>query len=281
MTILSIITINYNNFEGLKKTINSVLSQTSSNFEYIIIDGGSIDQSKTLIEQSAKQDKRITYWVSEPDMGIYHAMNKGIIHAKGAYIQILNSGDYLAKEVVTEHMLKQTFDLKSSVSILYGNMLKQMPDGLKRDRCFAGKPISFLGMYTGTLNHSPAYIKRELFEKYGLYDENLKIVSDWKWYLKSIIIGGEYVAYADIDVTVFDMNGISNVNIELNKKERQQVLATLFPPLILQDYEQWAFPINQIKTLQRYHWPYQLMWFVERCLFKYEQWFKNKEQIYR
>ena len=132
-----------------------------------------------------------------------------------------------------------------------------------------------LGMYTGTLNHDPAYIRRDLFEKYGYYDESLKIVSDWKWYLQALILGDEKPQYVDMDVTLFDMTGISETNKELDKKEREMVLEQLFPKAIIADYERFAFPVSQIKRLQRHLWAYKLMWFVERCLFKMEK-RKNK-----
>jgi glycosyltransferase involved in cell wall biosynthesis len=277
---LSIITINYNNAPGLRKTMESVLSQTSQEFEYIIIDGGSTDGSKELIEQSAAEDERIAYWISEPDKGIYHAMNKGIKAAQGEYVQFINSGDRLVASDVVEKMHIQISNYNFP-NILYGNMLKQMPKGLWRDRCFAEKDIPFLGMFTGTLNHSPAWIRRDLFNKYGLYDENLKIVSDWKWYMQAIIIGEEKPVYADIDVIIFDMQGISYTNTALVKTERKQVLKEMFSPAIIADYEKWAFPISQMKRLMRYKWIYKFVWFIERCLCKYEKWFRNKEQVYK
>ena len=89
---LSIITINYNNLEGLKRTVESVINQTSKEFEYIVIDGGSNDGSGAYIESKSEH---IDYWVSEPDKGIYNAMNKGIAKASGEYLLFLNSGDHL------------------------------------------------------------------------------------------------------------------------------------------------------------------------------------------
>ncbi|MDR2910496.1 MAG: glycosyltransferase [Bacteroidales bacterium] len=89
---LSIITINLNNVAGLQKTIESVVKQTFTDYEYIVIDGGSTDGSADIIKQHAN---KITYWVSEPDKGIYNAMNKGIRVAKGEYCLFLNSGDWL------------------------------------------------------------------------------------------------------------------------------------------------------------------------------------------
>ncbi len=275
---LSIITINRNNATGLEKTLQSVATQTFQEFEYIVIDGVSTDDSIDVIK-AHESDFAHLKWVSESDSGIYNAMNKGIRMASGDYIQILNSADCLASEKVTERMLV-ALEKACNPSILYGNMVKCFPDGHRMvDKSFAGQEITMLGMYTGTLNHDPAYIRRDLFEKYGLYDENLKIVSDWKWYLQAIVLGDEKPKYVDINVTLFDMTGISETNEELNQTERKQVLKQSFPEAILKDYEQYAFPIEQIKRLQRYPWSYKIMWFLERCLFKLEKRNRKKTNI--
>ena len=99
MPKLSIITVNLNNREGLRKTAESVVSQTYKDYEWIVIDGGSTDGSKELIEQYAEH---ISYWVSEPDKGIYNAMNKGIRQAHGEYFLFLNSGDSLCDDDIVE-----------------------------------------------------------------------------------------------------------------------------------------------------------------------------------
>ena len=271
---LSIITINRNNAAGLEKTLQSVASQTFKEFEYVVVDGASTDGSVEVIKRYECKFAHLK-WVSEPDAGIYNAMNKGIRMASGDYIQILNSADCLASEDVTGRMLA-ALEKADNPSILYGNMIKCFPDGRKLvDKCFAGQEITMLGMYTGTLNHDPAYICRDLFEKYGYYDENLKIVSDWKWYLQAIILGGERPRYVDINVTLFDMTGISETNKELDKTERKQVLEQMFPKAVLTDYAQFAFPIEQMKRLQRHPWAYKVAWLIERCLFKIEK-RKNK-----
>ena len=268
---LSIITINFNNLSGLAKTMGSVISQTDEEFEYIVVDGASNDGSVNVIRQYSERFGIRLKWISEPDNGIYCAMNKGIRMASGEYVQFLNSGDCLVTNDVTMKMLEALKE-KGFPSILYGNMLKDMPNGsILRDRCFAGQDITFLGFYTGTLNHSPAFIRRDLFDKYGLYDESLRIVSDWKWYLQSIVLGEEKPVYTDIDVTLFDMHGISETNKELDKAERKKVLAELINPYILTDYDRWALPIDQMKRLQRHPWANRLVWFLERCLFKVEK----------
>lgn len=269
--ILSIITINRNNAQGLEKTLESVTAQTCRDFEHIIIDGASSDESVSAIKEYAENSRSQVKWISESDSGIYNAMNKGIRMASGNYVQFLNSGDCLADAGVVEGMLNSLKD-NAFPSILYGNMLKVFKDGkVLNDKCFAGQDISFLGFYTGTLNHSSALIKRSLFEKYGFYDESLCIVSDWKWYLNAIALGEEKPVFTDIDVTLFDMNGISETNKVLDKTERRKVLEESIPASILKDYDDFAFPMGQIKRLKRHPWAYKVVWLIERCLFKLEK----------
>jgi len=278
---LTIITINYNNASGLRKTIESVVNQTHANFEYIIIDGASTDESVNIIEEYAH---KIDYWVSEPDKGIYNAMNKGICMANGDYIQILNSGDILASDNVVERMLAHlqiTNDQlrvkgEPEVSILYGNMIKVDELGKVIGKSYY-TPYSLLQFYTSTLNHDCAYIKRVLFDaaNYGLYDESLKIVSDWKWYLQAIGLGFVKPIYVDIDVTIFEAAGISETNLDLRNQERRQVLEMSLPPAVLADYDKYHVPMVQMNRLLRYKWAYWCVWFLERCLFKWEKWIKR------
>ncbi len=331
---ISIITINYNNAEGLRKTLASVAAQTYVNIEHIIVDGASTDGSVDVIKEYENQ-LNITHstinllWSSEPDNGIYNAMNKGIEIALGKrvvnafnrselvedknkgcemginafnrsersedknkelpdYIQILNSGDLLAAPDVTARMmaaLDKTSNIQHSTlengffpAIFYGNMLKSY-DGktiISRDTC-GGKmytPESFLYFYKGTLNHDCAYIRRDLFEKYGLYNEQMKICSDWEWYVRAIVLGGEKPIYTNIDVTIFDMNGVSEShgkNAELIKKERREYLESILPPAVLHDYDQFAFPLLQYQRLKKYHL-WGIVHFMERVLFKLEKW---------
>lgn len=269
--LLTIITINRNNAAGLEKTMQSVLSQTRTDFEYVVVDGASTDDSVAVIKQLALTFSDRLKWVSEPDKGIYNAMNKGIGMATGEYIQILNSGDSLVSPEVVDKMYT-ALEKSGHPSILYGNMLKDFPDGhVHRDKGFEGEDITLLDMYIGTLNHSPAYIQRSLFDKYGLYDESLKIDSDWKWYLQAIVFGEENPVYVDIDVTLFDMTGISETNMALTKAERDQVLRELVRPTILADYQEWTGDIRKMRRLRNHPWAYKLVGFLERCLFKWEK----------
>lgn len=268
---LSIITINRNNSLGLEKTIKSVISQPQIPFEYIIVDGASNDGSVEVIQKYEQSLGNRLKWISEPDKGIYEAMNKGVRMATGDYVQFLNSGDCLAGPNVVSSIC-QNLEANDNPPILYGNMLKQMKDGvLLRDKCFAGQEITFIGFYTGTLNHSASFIRKDLFAKYGLYDESLKIVSDWKWFLQAIILGGEKPVYVDLDVTVFDMTGISETNKTLDKAERNQVLEGLINPRFLSDYNRWGTSIQKIKRVERHPWAKKIVWAIERILFKMEK----------
>lgn len=276
--ILSIITINYNNAAGLEKTMKSVLSQTNNDFEYVVIDGGSNDGSADIIRRYEKEFGSRLNWVSERDKGIYNAMNKGIRKAQGEYLEFLNSGDCLVADQVVERMVGE-LKKRDFPSILYGNMLKSLSDGkILRDRCFAGEEITLQGMYHGCLNHSPAYIKASLFEKYGLYDESLRICSDWKWYVSAIVLGEERPEYVDTDVTLFDMTGISETNKGLLDAERSALLKEMIPSGVLADYDKWYSSVNMVKRLSKYPAVFKLVRFMERCLFQIEK-RRNKEFV--
>lgn len=164
----SIITINYNDKEGLKRTVVSVLNQTHTDYEFIIIDGGSTDGSVDVIQ---KYEDDITYWVSEKDNGIYHAMNKGVAKAQGEYCIFMNSGDCFHSSNVLESVSKYQED------IICGKMLKGKtisPSGHNKST------ISLVDLMRGSLPHQAMFIKRELMIKHP-YDENYKILSDWKF----------------------------------------------------------------------------------------------------
>ena len=287
---LSIITINYKNASGLRKTLASVASQTYRDIEHIIVDAASTDGSVDVISDYESANRSSVHplaivWSSKKDKGIYNGMNIGIQRATGDYIQILNSGDILAADDVTERMMAALYTVHHTPytengfpAIFYGNMLKSY-DGktiINRDTCGGDMytPESFLYFYKGTLNHDCAYIRRDLFEKYGLYNEQMKICSDWEWYVRAIVLGGEKPVYTNIDVTIFDMNGVSESygkNADIIKRERRGYLESILPPAVLRDYDMYAFPIIQYQRLKKHHL-WGLVYFIERVLFKLEKW---------
>lgn len=218
---LSVITVNYNNKAGLQRTIDSVVCQTWRDFEWIVIDGGSTDGSKQLIEQ---YQQHFAYWCSEPDGGVYNAMNKGIARAKGDYLLFLNSGDAL----YDENVLQTIDDIHSSADIITGQAIRMDTNELLRQY---DKNL-LIQLYLDTLNHQATFIKRELF-KDTCYDESLKIVSDWKFWMEAILWKRASVDVVDIVIARQDMNGISGGNIvqnvTLQQWEREKVIDEIIP----------------------------------------------------
>lgn len=232
--MISVITINYNNNKGLEDTVKSVIKQTYNDFEYIIIDGGSDDGSKKVIEQ---YNSYFGYVISEPDTGIYNAMNKGISAAKGEYLLFLNSGDTLSNDNILNEFSKSLID---NLDIYYGDLIF-LNQGVRDYQKYPDK-LSFNFFYKTSLPHPAAFIKKELFNELGNYNENLKIVSDWEFFMLAICKFNKTYKHVNIVVTVFDTNGIScdEKNKKLIEIERLLVLENLFPNFI-NDYKQLAF----------------------------------------
>ena len=221
----SIITINYNNKDGLEMTINSVLGQTFRDFEYIIIDGGSTDGSIDVIK---KYKSRIDYWVSEPDKGVYNAMNKGIGKATGDYVNFMNSGVAYHSSSALETIAK----LDSDDDFIIGGYYET---GKGVSHTIPPQNVTLLTLMKYTINHQATFIKKTLFDK-RLYDESYIIMADAKFNFQSIIIDNSTVKITEDIIADYDTNGISS-NYELYKTERQRFLKELFPPRVLQDYE--------------------------------------------
>lgn len=248
MPFLSIISINSNNSIGLRRTIESVIDQTSTDFEYLIIDGGSIDSSLDLIKTYVD---KITWWVSEPDTGIYHAMNKGILKATGEYCLFLNSGDFLIDENVIRDFYKASFN----EDIISGNACAD--DGRRTVwESARKKDLNFNFFYENSLPHRSTFIKRDLFTVYGLYNENYQIVSDWEFFLKRLLIDHCTYAHFDRPITLFDINGISSrpEMRPLQEKEKEDVFRTILPSFI---YESFKEVWNEVTVLKSHEAEYR------------------------
>lgn len=216
---LSIITVNLNDKTGLEKTITSVISQSFSDFEFIIIDGESTDGSIDIINQ---YKSKISYWVSEKDSGIYNAMNKGIRQAKGEYLYFLNSGDALHNENVLHHI----FNDDPHEPFICGNFYMEVGGKLEADTAYKDRDWRFAiyDLFAGFLCHQAFFIHRSNFEKYGLYSEELKVISDWKLFFQGIALDHLPVKYVDTFIVVYNMEGFSTqVGGETIYKEKLQV----------------------------------------------------------
>jgi glycosyltransferase involved in cell wall biosynthesis len=182
-----------------------VINQTYQDFEYIIIDGGSTDGSVDVI---LEYQNKITYWISEPDKGIYNAMNKGIEVANGEYCLFLNSGDWLVNDSVINKVLP---DFDSETAYISGSILtftKGNKNILKKHS--PPEKINFGQFYFFALPHPSTFIRKDLFSKYGFYNEEFKIVSDWEFFFKTLCIYDESYKKINVDISYFDNNGISS-----------------------------------------------------------------------
>lgn len=222
---LSIITINLNDATGLERTIKSVVEQTVfERIEYIIIDGGSTDNSPEVIQKYASQ---LAYYQIGPDRGIYKQMNKGVSVSTGEYLLFLNSGDNLHEKGSIEGVIDQLHDtdfLIGEMVFLATGFLFGVPEN-----------ISLLSFMQASLPHNATFIKRKWLEDYP-YDESLRIVSDWKFFVQSFIIGNASYKVVRNIISDFDCNGISSNNRDLCEIEKETALKDLFPQRVLDDY---------------------------------------------
>lgn len=223
---LSIITINFNDHAGLDKTIQSVINQTFKDFEYIVIDGASTDGSVDVIKKYAN---KLTHWISEPDTGIYNAMNKGTRIAQGEYCFYLNSGDFLAADDVLEKAFSYNFteDIVSCNCLDFDDKhewLKVPP-----------KNVSLFTFVGGSLPHPTTFIKRNILERLGGYNESYRIMSDWCFFLEAMIIQQCSYRTLDILLTKFNCYGISSTSSIIETKESQEYIRNKFPR-IMEDY---------------------------------------------
>jgi len=222
MKRITIITINYNNRDGLEKTIKSVVAQDYPNLEYIVIDGGSTDGSKEVIERYAD---KIDFWVSEPDKGIYNAMNKGVSHASGEYVNFMNSGDcfYCNKSVSSIASYSEDY--------LYGTAVSEKGEILGK---LQGN-LSFNYMFRSALCHQSSFLKTNIIREYG-FDEKYKIAADWKLSLQALVLANCSFKQIDTKIAIYDTTGISSVNTEKVDNERRTILYEIFPKLLIDDY---------------------------------------------
>lgn len=203
---LSIITINKNNAAGLEKTIQSVVSQTYPDFEYIVIDGGGSTSNGNDMSIIKKYSQKITYWVSEPDTGIYNAMNKGIRQAKGDYCLFLNSGDWLIEDNTLQNVFAEIAE-KPDGDIYYSDLLRN-----------SGEFVTFPNILTpgyfifNSISHQNSIIKTDLFYKHQIYNEKKIIVSDWEFFFKEIYLHKSKFVKINTKISIYLGGGLSETS---------------------------------------------------------------------
>lgn len=261
---LSIITVNFNNINGLMKTLNSVLSQSFIDFEWIVIDGGSSDGSKELLIQN--KDK-IDYWISEPDKGIYNAMNKGIQKATGEYCQFLNSGDYYIDSKVLEHV----FSDENLADVNYGDQWCINTDGEVIERRSYPNKMSLSYLFRSPLGHQASFIKTEEVKRH-LYKEQYKISADRAFFLELYCAGCTF-HHISQPVVFFDTDGIgSNVKtLEERREQLYQIKREYFSDQVVNDIEKLLSKEDSfefVKRVKPLNWFYRLMRILQSIRYK-------------
>ena len=241
--LVSIITINYNNAEGLRKTLESVRSQTASDYEHIIIDGGSTDGSAEVIESFLKDENyktHVIFWCSEKDKGIYNAMNKGISHANGKYCLVLNSADTLFDKNVIETVIPLLDDTDIISGILEGDNFKKIPD----------ENFSLFSYKDSYVPHGATFVKTDICKQHP-FNEQYRIIADYVFFYE--ILNLENITYKTIPNTIeyFDLSGVSTGHNSLHEQELNQFYNTIMPKLLWKDYELYCHFDFFEKAIQR------------------------------
>lgn len=206
---VSIITACYNSESTIEETIRSVQKQTYKDIEYIVIDGASTDKTSEIFKN---YKNTIIKLINEPDTGVYNAMNKGIKASTGALLFFLNSDDVFINELVVEKFVKEA--QKTSAGLLLGNIL--MLNRYTGEMYYENhKIVDKIRLMTSSIFHPATFFKKEVFEKYGIFNENNKIVSDYEWYVNYFQNGGDY-KYIDFPISIFSLGGLSS-----NKKHKK------------------------------------------------------------
>ncbi len=233
MIKLSIITICFNEKDKIEKTLISVINQKFTNYEFIVIDGGSTDGTKEIIE---KYRDDITIFVSEKDSGIYNAMNKGINKSSGEYLLFLNGGDYLYSDDTLDELFEK---YNPTDDIVYGNIITTNNGSLvKVINPFPSKKFFF---FITSLPHQSSFIKRELFINDGLYDENFRIVSDQEFFMRELIKNKKKMVYVPITISYYDNQSYS-MSADIKLLEIQNREKTIMFKKYFNKFELFFYP---------------------------------------
>lgn len=212
--MISIITATYNSAETINDTIKSVLCQTNKDFEYIIVDGGSTDETIDIVKSYESEFSGKLKWVSEKDKGIYDAMNKGIKMASGDIIGILNSDDYYTSDDILQ-TIADAFKCQN-VDAIYGD-IHFIKDGVP-DKCvryYSSRLFSPFWLRFGFMPAHPSfYCKRDVFDKSGLYRLDYKIGSDYEMMVRLFRKHKISSRYVPKDFVTMRTGGASNSNLQ-------------------------------------------------------------------
>jgi glycosyltransferase involved in cell wall biosynthesis len=219
---VSIITVCKNAENTIENTIQSVVAQNYKNIEYIVIDGASSDKTLEMIN---KYRDKISYFISEPDSGLYNAMNKAIKSATGNILFFLNADDVLYDENVVKDVVSEFFRTKAD--FLYGNLTAVYPEN-KKEILQKSETVDKFFWMNQCICHQVIFYKADLFKKYGFYDENYKIAADYDFNLRAIIKNKCKTYYFDRIIAKFTMGGLGHSNKNIYDKEQKEISIKYF-----------------------------------------------------
>ncbi len=200
--LVSIITVVYNGEKYLEQTILSVINQTYRNIEYIIIDGGSNDGTLDIVK---KYEDHINYWVSEPDDGLYDAMNKGIGIAEGELIGLINSDDWY--ELDAAEIIVDVYRNNQTKSIFHADQYDIDEDGNRKLRKFNPSVLKFK-YYDMTYHHSSMFVTKQEYSKH-LYNVNMHVFSDYQFVLETFLKDKNSIHYVERAIANYRLDGVS------------------------------------------------------------------------
>lgn len=212
---ISIITITYNSAKTLEDTLKSVAKQTYSEIEYIIVDGASKDNTVSIIKKYEPLFNGRIKWISEPDKGLYDAMNKGICMATGDIVGILNSDDFFTSNDILQEVAN-AFIQNGKLDAIYGDVHFVHPNNLNKCvRYYSSKVFKRNLMRMGFMPAHPSfYIRKECFNQYGLYKTNYKIAADFEFLLRVIYKNKICIKYLPIDMVTMRTGGASTAGLK-------------------------------------------------------------------
>lgn len=223
MLTFSVVTVSLNSESTIRNTMESVAEQSYPQVEHVIIDGGSTDRTLNIVRE---YERSVSHLISEPDDGIYAAMNKGIRAGNGEVVFFLNSDDRFADCTVLEDVAHE-FSLNKSLEFLYGNIIWDLEGKLLAHKQPAIITRDFLARRT--ILHQTVFARRSLFDKTGLFSEKLKVVADYEWILKVFLVIKPVYAYLDREVCVMATSGTSWVTSW--EAERRSVMRNYYSSL--------------------------------------------------
>lgn len=269
---LSIITINRNNAEGLRKTMESVFSQTYKDFEYIVVDGASTDESVDVIKELTNErvnELKNFKWISEPDTGIYNAMNKGIRMSHGEYSLMLNSGDCLAENDVVERILPELH----TDGVIQGGMYLYEKKPERLDYGNGLSEMSFFDVAEGDFLHQADFVRKDVYEQYGYYDESYRITGDTVFFLK--VLGFHDVSFrcVRIPISFFEGGGLASgkdtkmraIQFQEIQRMKKEILGPRLSKVCAEDYRK----VQLFDMLHAHKWS----WMLTMAIARISKWF--------